>query len=536
MGNGGEDVTGKRRRRLLAGYGEKPDVEYFAGDMEYIRAYHDLRRGREADAFFVDETTWNDLDMDGVYRRINQARSTSGEQYLYHWLRAPALEEADWAERAELVELMGREENRLPALDALSRLGRTRRADLCAAFTPQRRSRLWLPLFTLLSALVALPLLLIPVLGRAGLLIAVFAAALNNLVHEVCRRKREREYDTVNYCVGMAAAVRRIRRQKNPALDRHMAGAYGALSRLAPALRVGGVSAAAFDSLAGQLAATLLLDLISFEFLKNRLGKGYRDLFTLHEHLGRLDAAICVSSWRAGMNVWCEPELAFGGQAAFMEAEGMTHPLLEGAVPNDLSAERPVLVTGSNASGKSTFLKTAALSALLGQSLCTCPAARYRGAAMRVATSMALKDDLSGGESYYIVETRSLKRIVDLMSKPPLLTAVDEVLRGTNTVERIAASAQVLRALARGGALCLAATHDGELCALLQGEYDQYHFEEEMGQGRMLFDYRLRPGPASSRNAISLLGLMGFDGRLVEGARRMAAEYDETGAWRMPDG
>lgn len=169
----------------------------------------------------------------------------------------------------------------------------------------------------------------------------------------------------------------------------------------------------------------------------------------------------------------------------------------------------------------------------MAQSLGICPAESYRAPAFRILSSMALRDDLLAGESYYIVETRSLKRILDAaQGSPPLLCVVDEVLRGTNTVERVAASCEVLRAIPQGNALCLAATHDGELCSLLADCYDLYHFTETVGETEMTFDYRLRPGPATSRNAIRLLGLLGFPETVVEGAQRRAEDFLREGRWR----
>ena len=144
----------------------------------------------------------------------------------------------------------------------------------------------------------------------------------------------------------------------------------------------------------------------------------------------------------------------------------------------------------------------------------------------------ALRDNLLGGESYYIVETRSLGRILNCIDGGiPVLCVVDEVLRGTNTVERIAASSKVLEAMDRSGALCLAATHDIELCSLLNN-FSLFHFTETVGDEEMLFDYRLRPGRATSRNAINLLRLMGFSEEIVDGAHRRAENYLETGNWK----
>ena len=148
---------------------------------------------------------------------------------------------------------------------------------------------------------------------------------------------------------------------------------------------------------------------------------------------------------------------------------------------------------------------------------------------------MALRDDISGGESYYIVEIKALKRILDAAAsgEKPVLCFVDEVLRGTNTVERIAASTQILSSLSGSGILCFAATHDIELTGLLEKEFDNYHFEEEVKNGDICFNYRLQNGKATTRNAIRLLQLMGYDEKIIEKATHQAENFLATGDWKL---
>ena len=107
------------------------------------------------------------------------------------------------------------------------------------------------------------------------------------------------------------------------------------------------------------------------------------------------------------------------------------------------------------------------------------------------------------------------------------------MLRGTNTVERIAASTQVLKSLHRPGVICFAATHDIELTRLLEKEYDNYHFEEQVEEDDIQFNYRLMPGRAGSRNAIRLLGVIGYDQEIIREADRMAQEFLQTGEWKV---
>ena len=138
---------------------------------------------------------------------------------------------------------------------------------------------------------------------------------------------------------------------------------------------------------------------------------------------------------------------------------------------------------------------------------------------------MALTDNILGNESYFIVEIKSLKRILDAVDDHqgavPVMCFIDEVLRGTNTKERIAASSQILRNLSGRNALCLAATHDIELTSLLSDNMDNYHFEEYVKGNDVNFDYKIKKGPAMTHNAIKLMQSYGFDRDITENALQM---------------
>ena len=148
---------------------------------------------------------------------------------------------------------------------------------------------------------------------------------------------------------------------------------------------------------------------------------------------------------------------------------------------------------------------------------------------------MALHDDLGSGESYYIVEIKALKRILDAASEgeQKVLCFVDEVLRGTNTVERIAASTQILQSLTQKRMLCFAATHDIELTELLKDSYENYHFEEEIVEGDIFFPYTLMEGAAKTRNAIKLLEIMGYEKQEIDRAFSQAERFVQSGQWSV---
>ena len=524
----------KLERLLKAQFGRVPDGTDQPSDMQPIRGYDDYRERTSRDPFRIDDITWNDLSMDKLFQRMNSAQSTPGEQYLYHWLRTPAVTQDEYEKRYRLIRLMeGDAALRLAVEKILWRLGRARLSQPARIFDAEKYESKRLFLYLTLSigfAAAAVGLLCLQV----GILPLLFFMTVNGILHEYRLRRIRPDVEAVNYAVAMIFALRRVQRLSSGPLDHLLAPAYQSLRHARAVLRTGGVSTDVQQNPFLELANTfLLLDLIAYERVKRRLWRCHEAFFDIHEALGSCDAAIAVASYRKSIEAFAEPTLDFDPRASRrLIAKGLRHPLLTAPVPNDLTANAPLLITGSNASGKSTLLRTAALCAIMGQGVCTCLAERYTASAFRVYTSMALTDDLLAGESYYITELRALKRIMDAAGRgEAVLCVVDEVLRGTNTAERIAASRAVLLSLKRSGALCLAATHDQELCELLKNEYTLCHFEEQLTDGKMTFDYRLREGPATTRNAIELLRILGFDSALVEQARQSAEAYLTQGRW-----
>ncbi len=206
-----------------------------------------------------------------------------------------------------------------------------------------------------------------------------------------------------------------------------------------------------------------------------------------------------------------------------LKAEALHHPLLSAAerVSNDvlIEARRKLwLITGSNMSGKSTFLRTIGTSLVFAMIGAPVPARRFQFRPVRLMTSMNQRDDLSRSLSLFYAE---VKRIQQLQSRqdetrPPSLFLIDEMLRGTNARERFIASSGILEHMRSSPALALVATHDLDLIEMTQKHENVvcYHFQEiidenaEAGKS-MSFDYRLKAGPVTSSNALKILELEG---------------------------
>ena len=130
---------------------------------------------------------------------------------------------------------------------------------------------------------------------------------------------------------------------------------------------------------------------------------------------------------------------------------------------------------------------------------------------------MALRDKIITGESYYMKEIKCLKEIVNQAGKENVLVVLDEMLKGTNTAERIAASKAILDYLGSSSMLIIVATHDDELTE--NAKYEQFHFKGLVENDRLLFDYRIYEGKNKNKNAIELLAILGYPSVIVEKAR-----------------
>ena len=269
------------------------------------------------------------------------------------------------------------------------------------------------------------------------------------------------------------------------------------------------------------------IDLIVYKIKIAGIKKHLDEILHLYEDIGKIDALLAVASYLSSKPHCPADELSDNR----IEAKGLYHPLVKKPVANDITAERGVLLTGSNASGKSTFLKAVGVSVLFARSFGFAFAESFASGVRTLYTSMALTDNLLGEESYYVVEAKSIKRICDTCDDR-CLSIVDEVLKGTNTIERIAASSEILRYLARPGMICLAATHDLELTYLLEDKMDLYHFTEEISEDTVRFPFVIQKGRSDRTNAIRLLAMLGFDGGIVKGADELVERYNTAGKWK----
>ena len=211
-----------------------------------------------------------------------------------------------------------------------------------------------------------------------------------------------------------------------------------------------------------------------------------------------------------------------GAHADFnlFDARALGHPLLhpESKVCNDFALDdhhKIVVLTGSNMAGKSTFLRTVGVNLCLGYAGAPVNADSLRVSLFRVFTCIKVSDSVQDGLSYFYAEVRRLKALLSATAAdeaPPVLFLIDEIFRGTNSRERLIGGRAYIRELSNRRTVGLVATHDLELVKLADKipGLANFHFREEVREGRMVFDYRLRPGPCPTTNALQIMRLEGL--------------------------
>jgi hypothetical protein len=233
--------------------------------------------------------------------------------------------------------------------------------------------------------------------------------------------------------------------------------------------------------------------------------------------LGEVEALSALAGLAFDEPGYAWPEIVEG--PALFEATALAHPLLSGGarVANDVSLSAPghaLLITGSNMSGKSTLLRAMGTAGVLA--LCGAPVAarRLRISPLVIRTSLKISDSLARGVSHFYAEVSRLKSVLDATAgSTPVLFLLDEILHGTNSEERQIGARWMLAEMLERNAIGAVSTHDIGLCRLpdaLMARVKQFHFRESVEDGKMTFDYQLRPGPVSGGNALRLMRLVGL--------------------------
>lgn len=274
----------------------------------------------------------------------------------------------------------------------------------------------------------------------------------------------------------------------------------------------------------------LLIEPLVFLTSINKVNKYLAHIRVVYEFVARADVSISIQSVREGLPYYCQPN--FSATTNSLMVKEIYHPLVENCVPNSMTSNNSqgVLITGSNMSGKTTFIRAIGINTLLAQTIHTCCARVYEVPPLKIFTSIQINDDINTHKSYFQAEALSVLDILNrTTSNQPVksLIIIDEIFRGTNTIERVAAAKAVLSYLIANQNFVFVSTHDLELAKLLGEEYAVYSFEELLGDKRLVFDYKIKKGLLKNKNGIAVLQGMGYPQSVIEDAYEVSKQLRE---------
>ena len=482
----------------------------------------------------LDDQTWADLNGEELFTLLDGTVSRVGQQCLYQRLRSPLADAAALREFDEAATFFAEQPGpRGRALLALSRL-----TAFETYYLPDLLAGNALPTLPWTATAPALVLLLLAtVVGGfwqpALWLLTALLFAGHTALHIYYNRRILAGVRPMLQLGSLHRAGRDLSRLDLPVAP---------LRQLTePLKRLGGiVGKVAFLQVEGQMQSDIaalplallqylkivfLLDFIVYHMCRRDMQAHAAAIRAVYEAVGYTDCAVAVAGFRA-RHAHCVPRFAAEGTGLHLTAA--YNPLVPDCAPNDLAVDsQGILLTGSNMSGKTTFMRTIGLNALLAQTIATCPASAYAAPFRRVVSSINLADSLPEGKSYYFAEAEAVLGLIRAAEacEGGYLFILDELFKGTNTVERIAATQAVLAYL-QPRSLVVASTHDGELGALLHPAFAEYHFSETVTEDDWYFDYRLKPGPLTTRNGIRLLARAGYPAAIVQQALALSRTLD----------
>lgn len=519
----------KIKAQIRAEYGKVSEWKLDERDYASMKKYYHHRKNSEQ---LIDDITWNDLNMDELFKRMKNTQSSIGDEYSYYFFRKH--KNPDLVHFEEALQSMSKNREARERLQfAFYRIGRKTNNQLIDLLLDPSN----------FPSIAMLPIILVSVLGIGslvwlgvdidyGVLAVTLSFCLGIILFSFVLRKIYQAFEALGMFTRMVRAAKVMVKlelpafQKETELLRENLKVFKNITALADYLvQVSGSS----NSLMMIITSYFSLYGYAYYVMVKLFQKHRSKALELYETIGYIELCISTASYRESLAYYCQPTFSDKNEIAFEE---IIHPLLRKPVPNTHRIGNKILITGSNASGKSTFARTLAVNTVLGQLFNTCLAKSYSFKPCHVYSSMNLKDDIVTGDSFYMAEIKSLKRLLQIAeSSEYAMIFMDEMFKGTNMIERIAAASIILEKFSGLNCFICLATHDVELSQILGERYENYHFREVVTADDILFDYTLREGVTTGSNAIKLLAYCQYDPQIVSQAEDYAEKFRKTGEW-----
>ena len=519
------------KEKLLSEFGNLKDESFNFSEIENY-----FRKKNHNPAFqTLSDKTCNDLDFEELFMFFDRTNSKVGQQFLYNKLRNIPLDPTkDRSHEKLLAEFTNDPEFRLSVQGQLSKLNEKEAYYIASLFQDEiLKPPKWYFIVPLLS--FASVLSFIMVFFNPIYFLVIFGLCIINIVIHYWNKKNLYNYFS---SIPQLSKLNSVAQElfKNSSL-KHI---NPDLMKSANVLNKVNSSMSVFNfemkmQSDGQLVFWVLMEFVKIVFLieplflfgtLKRIDTKRAQIEDVFLFVGEIDAIVSIASLRKGLKSFCTPEII--DEQKRLYAQEVYHPLIENCVKNNLKVNnKSILLTGSNMSGKTSFIRTIAINVITGLTINTCFAEQFSMPQVRIYSAIRISDDLMNNRSYYFQEVITIKEMIDKSKEGNLnLFLLDEMFKGTNTVERIAAGKAVLSSLNEENNIVFVSTHDIELADLLKNEYDLYHFSEIVDHKTVDFDYKLKVGKLKNRNAISILQLNDYPESIIKEAIEISEELD----------
>jgi MutS domain V len=506
----------QRRRALRARWGRPGDK-----DGSGAAWYFDLTRRQADRASVVDDKTWSDLEFPRLFTAIDTTITAIGRQYLFRQLRTYEYATEEMDRRLHAYDVLGsnrqlREDLQL-ALQRLDIDSAAYIADLLLGPEPEKlpQSRLVMP-----CMLLAIGVLILVIAHLVPVWLWLIPIAINVTINFKVDAKLGRNVDALLECGRMLGVAQRISAVRSDASFEYLsqlrseAGVRKGLSAqvtwLAELDRIRVIPV--FGGVVEILNSFFLVKLALYTRSIGRFARSRTQWLSTFELIGAVDASIAIANFLGRYPDRCRPSIV---SEPVISIKNGYHALIPKPVPNTIDlVNRSALVTGSNMTGKTTFIKMIAMNVVLGHTLGICLATQATLPRSPVKALVRGEQSVETGKSRYFAEAEAIRGFIDESATGDCrIFILDEPFSGTNTVERIAIAKAVLSAIS-ANAQILVTTHDVELQHLLGNKFELFYFQEDPTVENF-FDHRLHSGASTQRNAIRVLERLGYPTAII---------------------
>lgn len=507
-------------------YGASKDELNFEGIRKYYDNYSAEKYGS------IDNQSFSDLNMDLLFKKIDTTYSSAGEEMLYNMLRTPVRDKDILNKRSDIIDhFKNNEEDRIKVQEIMYNLAQDKKFSFIDFLNKEYKGnkfKRWayfiigrvIPIITLLLVFIDLKFLWI--------LFALFFVTSSIGLKERAETSNK-PFTAIYYSSKIIKAAKEIKKLNIGVLKTYEAKIDKSLNIIGSDAKkinsvsisiMGGVTSDFLEPFIDLLGCIVLNVENAYYSMIDNLSLHKNELRELYKVVGEIDALVAIHCYKERSEYKCTKPVFLEKGNGFKIIEG-AHPIIENVVKNSIEIDKKgIVLTGTNMSGKSTFLRMIGTNIVLAQSFNFVHADKYESEFLNFVSSISPDDDINEGKSYYLAEAQSILRILNaLEGEYKVFCAIDEIFRGTNPIERIAASEEILRYIQKRNSVSIVATHDRELTELLDKTHDFYHFSEKVSDDKGLsFDYKLKKGILKTRNAIKLLKYLGYPDEITDAA------------------